>query len=81
MAGKRSPEGCGFGEQPFAEGSADCRCQQAVTRAYSELVARGAPRSVAMDAAIRVFVYHHPEVPAFRAHDTVETWVFSGPLN
>ncbi|MBW8724109.1 MAG: hypothetical protein JF625_02970 [Inquilinus limosus] len=52
-----------------------------MTRAYSELVARGAPRSVAMDAAIRVFVYHHPEVPAFRAHDTVETWVFSGPLN
>jgi hypothetical protein len=45
------------------------------------MVARGAPGSVALEAAIRVFVYHHPEVPAFRAHDTVETWVYTGPLN
>lgn len=81
MAGKGSPDGCGLGGFPFGDGAADCVCQKAVTRAYAELVARGAPRSVALEAAIRVFVYHHPEVPSFRAHDTVETWVYTGPLN
>jgi hypothetical protein len=81
MVARRSPEGCGAGGPPFADGTADCRCHQAVTRAYAEMVARGAPGSVALEAAIRVFVYHHPEVPAFRAHDTVETWVYTGPLN
>lgn len=66
---------------PLGDSYLDCRCHRAVMRAYCGMVDKGEPRTVALEAAIRVFRYHHPEIPAFRAHDTVETWVFSGPFN
>ena len=50
-------------------------------RAYSGMIASGAPDSVAMEAAERVFRYHHPESSERHARDTVETWLFSGPLH
>ena len=58
-----------------------CRCRTAVERAFSGMVASGAPNSVAMEAAERVFRYHHPESSPRHARDTVETWLFNGPLN
>ena len=65
---------------PLGDGYLDCHCHRAVTRAYAEMLAKGAAHSVALEAAARVFRFHHPEVPSFRAHATVETWVYSGPL-
>lgn len=66
---------------PLGDSYLDCHCHRAVMRAFGQMVAKGAPRTVAIEAAIRVFCYHHPEVPSFRAHDMVETWVYRGPLN
>ena len=58
-----------------------CRCRVAVERAFAGMVAGGAPDSVAMEAAARVFRYHHPEASERHAWDTVETWLFTGPLH
>lgn len=63
------------------DGAHDCHCQKAVQRAFVGMLASGAPRSVALEAATRVFLYHHPDVPAAEAHGTVEHWVFTGPLH
>jgi len=58
-----------------------CRCRAAVERAFSGMIAGGAPDSIAMEAAARVFRYHHPESSERHAWDTVETWLFNGPLH
>lgn len=62
-------------------GSARCPCHEAVTRAYRGMLESGVPVSVAMEAAVRVYRYHHPEVTRDHAHLTVETWVYTGPLH
>jgi hypothetical protein len=59
----------------------ECLCRTAVARAYRGLTAAGVPDSKALDAAVRVYRYHHPEEPVDRARDLVETWVFTGPLH
>lgn len=59
----------------------DCRCRNAVERAFAGMMASGAPDSVAREAATRVFRYHHPECSDRHARDTVETWLFTGPLH
>jgi hypothetical protein len=69
-------EDCGPGSSPTT-----CRCRAAVERAFSGMIAGGAPDSVAMEAAARVFHYHHPECSQRHAWDTVETWLFNGPLH
>jgi hypothetical protein len=79
MAANDEPE---FGgDLPLGDSYLDCHCHRAVMRAYAEMIAVGAPRTVALEAAVRVFRYHHPEVASFRAHDKVETWVHTGPLH
>jgi hypothetical protein len=52
-----------------------CRCRAAVTRAYASMIASGVADCVALDAATRVYRYHHPEVADQPARLTVETWV------
>ena len=69
-------EECG----PLAD-AARCTCREAVTRAYRGMLDCGVPDSVALDAAIRVYRYHHPEATRDHAHLTVETWVFTGRLH
>ena len=84
MAEKRSvkpivigrTENCGPGSDPDG-----CFCRTAVERAYAGMVASGAPDSVAREAATRVFRYHHPNSSDSHARDTVETWLFTGPLH
>lgn len=58
-----------------------CRCRVAVERAFAGMMASNAPRSVALEAAARVYRYHHPERSEACALDTVETWLFRGPLH
>lgn len=52
----------------------DC-CIGAVQRSYSEMCASGAPESIAFDAALTVFRWHHPEVPATDAVTLVRGWI------
>jgi hypothetical protein len=52
-----------------------------VARAYNGLTEAGLPDSTAMDAAVRVYRYHHPEEPPDRARQLVESWVFTGPVH
>jgi len=77
MAAKKSPSAPRNGRTGFE----DCPCHAAVVRAHAGMIASGAPDSVALEAAVRVYRYHHPEVAPGRAHDQVERWVFTGPLH
>ncbi len=58
----------------------DC-CREAVTRVYTSMQSSGASDRDALGAAVRVFRYHHPEVPSGQIRDLVETWVYSGPVH
>jgi hypothetical protein len=53
-------------------------CRPAVIRAYTAFVALGEPRSHALEAAVVVYRWHHPEVPFARAVQTVLGWVPRG---
>ena len=74
---RSSPVLCG----PDDESDAACSCRVAVMRAYTSMLTSGAPRTVALDAAVRVYCYHHPDDPADQASHTVEHWVYAGHLN
>lgn len=54
--------------------SGDC-CISAVQRSYREMCASGAPETVAFEAALTVFKWHHPEVAAASAATLVRGWV------
>ena len=58
-----------------------CRCRVAVERAFAGMLVGGAPHSVALEAAARVYRYHHPDRSDGHASETVETWLFTGPLH
>lgn len=71
-------EACDCGQGDGA-GADPCICKAAVTRAYAGMLEGGAPASVALEAALRVYRYHHPRQADDVARTTVETWVFRGP--
>lgn len=52
---------------------ADCKCYNAVMCAYRCL--DDVPQHVALQAALRVYRYHHPEDSKHNAALTVERWV------
>jgi|GEM_PF-1201669 hypothetical protein len=58
-----------------------CRCRAAVTRAYQSMQVSGVPDSIALEAAVRVYRYHHPEASPDSAQHTVETWVLRGTIH
>lgn len=58
---------------------AACGCRAIVERTYRELVDHGQPRAHALDAALVVLRWHHPEVPAPEANEIVARWVSHGP--
>ncbi len=53
----------------------ECKCYSAVMRAYESM--SNEPPHIAMEAAQRVYRYHHPEDTKLDAHLTVERWVTS----
>lgn len=57
--------------------AADCQCYEAVMRVYETLSAQEPPM-IALDAARRVYSYHHPEDSRRDAYLTVESWVHAG---
>ena len=57
-----------------AAGFGDC-CRSAVTRAYREMRASGAPNTHCLDAALAVYQWHHPEAGMPDAAAIVGSWV------
>ncbi len=70
---------CNIPVQEGVRKPADCKCYSAVMRTYGAL--RDEPHIVAMDAAIRVYRYHHPEDNKQDAHLTVERWLADGHVH
>lgn len=58
-----------------------CTCREAVTRAYRSLRASGMSETVAFEAAIRIFRFHHPEAAPGEAAGLVEDWVAYGTVH
>ena len=68
--GHRRSETCG----PDEDGSR-CDCRSAVTRAYRSLLGSGSSPTIALEAATRIYRYHHPEASLDMALTAVEAWV------
>ena len=51
----------------------DCKCYKAVMNAFAAMLDE--PRSVAFDAALRVYRHHYPHDNKTAAYLTVERWV------
>ena len=49
-------------------------CRPAVERAFSELTARGVPESHAVEAALFIYRFHHPDIPVCAAAADVMCW-------
>jgi hypothetical protein len=64
---------CGSGDGARA-GDGDC-CRPAVTRAYREMRASGAPEPYCVDAAMAVYRWYHPESTEPDAASVVSFWV------
>ena len=58
-----------------------CECREAVTRAFRGMQESGVTEAIALDAATRVYLYHHPEATSVAALHTVETWVRAATLH
>jgi hypothetical protein len=54
-------------------------CRDAVERCYTGLCRRGQPERYALEAAVTVYRYHHPESSPAQAEIIVSHWV-AGPL-
>ena len=52
---------------------ADCKCYAAVMRTYREM--RDTPFQIVLEAALRVYRFHHPEDSKHDAALTVERWL------
>ncbi len=66
------------GRTPLCSG--DC-CQDAVRRAYREMRGKGEPEPFALNAALAVFRWHHPEVERAAARGTVSLWIHDGTMH
>lgn len=58
-----------------------CRCQDAVQRAYREMVASGASHADAHMVAARVYRYHHPGYPSEQVNRLVARLVGANQLH
>lgn len=61
-------------------GNGDC-CRPAVVRAYREMHAKGQPDRYCFEAAVIVYLWHHPDTPQPEAMDIVGSWVSAGTLH
>ncbi len=58
----------------------DC-CQDAVKRAYKEMQSQDVPDLFALDAALSVFHWYHPNVATSEAEQIVSHWVYDGAVH
>jgi hypothetical protein len=75
MAGRDRPFLTRCADAPTTAGHC---CRPAVQRTYRELCERGQPERFAFEAAVTVYLWHHPEVAAPQALDTVSQWLWNG---
>ena len=59
--------------------AADCKCYGAVMRTYTAM--SDEPHAVAVEAAVRVYRFHHPEDSKHDASLTVQRWVTAGNMH
>ena len=69
---------CGHEHVEGVKKAADCKCYPAVLRTYKSLLKSNCPESMARQAALRVYRYHHPEHAKDKAALTVESWIYAG---
>lgn len=62
-------------EQDFANDAQKCVCKPAVYNAYQSLLSHGHKK--AMDAAIKIYKFHHPDDSKEDVQITVERWVIA----
>jgi hypothetical protein len=55
-------------------GEPNCACRAAVVKAFNGMTRSGAPYDEALEAATRVFLYHHPEL-GWGARELIERWI------
>ena len=60
-------------ENDYANDAQKCMCKSAVFTAYQSLLPHGHKK--AMDAALRIYQYHHPEDTIEDCQITVERWL------
>ncbi|MCB9984054.1 MAG: hypothetical protein H6861_10390 [Rhodospirillales bacterium] len=65
---------CNIPVQNGVRNPADCKCYGAVMRTYNTMV-KDEPHHIAMEAAQRVYRFHHPEDSKEDAQLTVERWI------
>ena len=71
-----SAEMCGPGSPPGR-----CACREAVTRGFHSMLGSGASAPVAFDVAFRIYRHHHPQATSQSVVETVESWLFGGPVH
>ena len=54
-----------------------CKCRRAVMNGYHGMKESGAAESEAMDAACRIYRFHHPEAAIAASRLTVEQWIYA----
>ena len=64
---------CNIPVQENVKQPGDCKCYKAVMRAFVSM--SDEPYQIALEAAQRVYRFHHPEDTKSDAHLTVESWI------
>ncbi|PCJ96348.1 MAG: hypothetical protein COA45_11120 [Zetaproteobacteria bacterium] len=72
---------CHIPVQKDVKKASECKCYGAVMRAYGGLVDAGEPDTIALEAAIIIYGYHHPEDSPLTQTLTVEHWVNAQSLH
>lgn len=72
---------CNIPVEKGVRSPAECKCYNAVMRAYEGMIDSGAARHIALDAAVHVYSYHHPEDAKEDRMLTVDRWVNEGRLH
>ncbi len=71
---------CHIPVQKNVKKAADCKCYSAVMRTFKSMKS-DEPECIALEAAIRVYQYHHPEDKKTDARLTVQSWVHAESLH
>lgn len=84
MVEKRNPELVippPVAEDACTPETVDCRCRNAVLRAYRDLTSEGRNCNCALRICTRIYRYHHPEVESVTAREIVKVWVYEPSIH
>jgi len=68
-------------EQSCRPAADPCVCRDIVERAHASMLEKGADSGSALESAVRVFRYHHPETSQLESRNLVEQWVLGRHLH